>query len=48
MTGMSYAVVVAPCMVVTMLALWRLLSGIRAMTGLDLETILKSQPTKKA
>src|SRR6185312_1742992 len=29
MTGMSYAVVVAPCMIVTMLALWRLLSGIK-------------------
>ena len=47
MTAMSYPVVVAPCMVVTLLALWRLVSGIKAMTGLDLETIFKNQPATK-
>ncbi len=41
MTAMSYPVIVLPCMVVTMFALWRLLSGIKKLTGLDLDTIFK-------
>ena len=46
MTALSYPVVVLPCMVITGIALWRLLAGIKAMTGLDLDTIFKSPPPK--
>ncbi len=46
MTALSYPVIVLPCMVVTGLALWRLLSGIKALTGLDLDTIFKAPPPK--
>ncbi len=45
MTAMSYPVIVLPCMVVTMIALWRLLSGIKKLTGLDLDTIFKGAKT---
>lgn len=41
MTAMSYPVIVLPCMAVTMFALWRLLHGIKKLTGLDLDTIFK-------
>jgi hypothetical protein len=47
MTAMSYPVIVLPCMVVTGFALWRLLSGIKRLTGLDLDTIFKSPPPKE-
>jgi hypothetical protein len=48
MTAMSYPVIVLPCMAVTMFALWRLLHGIKKLTGLDLDTIFKgSQPGAK-
>lgn len=46
MTALSYPVIVLPCMLVTGLALWRLLSGIKALTGLDLDTIFKAPPPK--
>lgn len=47
MTATSYGVVVLPCMVVTFASLWRLVSGIRKLTGLDLDTIFRSEPSKK-
>jgi hypothetical protein len=47
MTAMSYPVIVVPCMLITLGALWRLVSGIKRMTGLDLETIFKNPPAKK-
>lgn len=46
MTAMSYPVIVLPCMVVTMFALWRLLSGIRKLTGLDLDQVFKGKDAK--
>lgn len=47
MTALSYPVIVIPSMAVTMLALWRLVSGIKKMTGLTLEEVFKTQPTKQ-
>lgn len=48
MTAVSYGVVVLPLMVVTLGALWRLIAGIKKLTGLDLESIFKNPPEKKA
>ena len=49
MTALSYPVIVLPCMAVTGFALWRLLAGIKKLTGLDLEAIFKgaTPPPKK-
>lgn len=47
MTAWSYPVIVIPCMIVTMFALWKLLSGIKKLTGLELEAIFKTPPPKK-
>jgi hypothetical protein len=44
MTAYSYVVIVLPCMVITVLALWRLVTGIRGLTGLELEAIFKTAP----
>jgi len=46
MTALSYPVIVIPCMAVTLIALWRLLSGIKKLTGLEFETIFKTPPQK--
>jgi hypothetical protein len=46
MTAWSYPVIVVPCMIVTMFALWKLLSGIKKLTGLELEAIFKTPPPK--
>lgn len=43
MTVLSYPVIVVPCMIITMLALWKLLAGIKRLTGLDLEAIFKTK-----
>jgi hypothetical protein len=43
MTALSYPVIVIPSMAVTMVALWRLLTGIRKLTGLTLEQVFKQQ-----
>ena len=43
MTMLSYPVIVVPSMIVTLLALWRLLSGIKKLTGLNLESIFKPE-----
>lgn len=47
MTAWSYPVIAVPCMIVTMFALWKLLSGIKKLTGLELEAIFKTPPPKK-
>ena len=44
MTALSYPVIVVPSMGVTALALWKLLSGIKNLTGLPLEQIFKTRP----
>lgn len=46
MTVLSYPVIVVPCMLVTLATLWRLLAGIKKLTGLDLDSIFKGQPQK--
>jgi hypothetical protein len=43
MTMLSYPVIVVPSMIVTLVALWRLLSGIKKLTGLNLESIFKPE-----
>ncbi len=47
MTALSFPVIAVPCMIVTALALWRLLSGIRRLTGLDFDQIFHAQEKKK-
>jgi hypothetical protein len=42
----SWPVIVIPCMVVMMLALWKLISGIKTLTGLELEEVFR-QPAAK-
>ncbi|MFW7380155.1 MAG: VC0807 family protein [Oligoflexus sp.] len=44
MTALSWPVIVLPSMAVMMFALFRLISGIKQLTDLELEQILKSQP----
>lgn len=46
MTLLSYPVIVVPCLIVTMFALWRLFSGIKSLTGLDMNAIFKGNPPK--
>jgi len=40
-------VIVVPCMALMMVALWRLLKGLQALTGLTTDEILKAEPAKK-
>ena len=47
MNLLSWPVIVVPSMVVTFIALWRLLHGIRALTGLDFDSIFHSPPEKQ-
>lgn len=47
MLGWSWPVIVLPTMVVTIFALWRLITGLQKMTGLGLEDILHAPPEKK-
>lgn len=42
MTALSYPVIVLPCTIVTGIALWKLLAGIKHLTGLTMEDIFKS------
>lgn len=44
----NWPVIVLPSMAMMMYALWRLLGGLRRVTGLTLDEILKSPPEKKA
>lgn len=43
MTALSYPVIVLPCMVVTVGALWHLVRGISKLTGLHFEAIFRTQ-----
>jgi hypothetical protein len=43
MTALSYPVIVIPCMFVTGFAMWKLLSGIKKLTGLTLEEVFHPQ-----
>ena len=47
MTAMSWPMIVLPCMVLMALALWHLASGIRKLTGLDWESVLKVEAEKQ-
>lgn len=42
----SWPVIVVPCMVVMCFALWKLFSGIKKLTGLELEEVFKQPPAK--
>ena len=43
----SWPVIVLPSMAMMMLVLWRLLHGIKALTGLELDDIFRAPPEKK-
>ena len=43
MTGLSFPVIAVPSMTLTFFALWRLFAGIKKLTGLDLEQVLKTR-----
>jgi hypothetical protein len=45
MAALSYPVIVVPCMFVTFLALWRMIAGIKKLTGIDFEGIFKGGHT---
>lgn len=47
MTALSWPVITIPVLVVMVIALWRLIGGIRKLTGLDLDDIMKAPPEKK-
>lgn len=48
MMAWSWPVIAIPSMIIMMVALWRLLKGIKQMTGLELEDVLHGAPEKKA
>ena len=45
---LSWPVIVVPSLAMTLLALWRLLSGLKKLTGLSMDEIFKAPPPKKA
>ncbi len=47
MNALSWAVIIPPSMGMMMFALWRLLSGIKRITGLGLEELFHAPPEKK-
>jgi len=47
MHWLSWPVIVVPCMVLMMVALWRLVRGLKVLTGLTIDEIFKSEPEKK-
>jgi hypothetical protein len=44
---LSWPVSVLPSMIMTMFALWRLLSGLKELTGLTMDEIFRTPPPKK-
>ena len=46
MTALSWPVIVLPSTLIMGIALWRLVKGLKKLTGLELEQILKAQPEK--
>lgn len=47
MNLLSWPVIVLPSMAMTMFALWRLLSGLQRVTGLELEQLMNTPPPRK-
>jgi hypothetical protein len=47
MTWLSWPVIALPSMLLTMLIMWRLLGGIHALTGLDMEDLLHAHHSDK-
>lgn len=47
MTFWSWPVIVIPCMFITVFALWKLLHGIQALTGLELEEVFRTPEHQK-
>jgi len=48
MNALSWPVIVVPCLVIMLVALWRLMKAISNLTGLSTEEILRSQPNAAA
>ena len=47
MHWLSWPVIVVPVMVLMMIALWRLITGLKGLTGLTMDEIFKAEPEKK-
>jgi hypothetical protein len=47
MHWLSWPIIVVPCMILMMVALWRLITGLKGLTGLTTDEIFKSEPEKK-
>lgn len=48
MNALSWPVIVVPCLVIMLIALWRLIKGISKLTGLGIDEILRQQPAAAA
>jgi len=48
MNALSWPVIVVPTMVITLYALWRLIGGLRRLTGLPFEELFHAEPSKKS
>ena len=46
MHWLSWPIIVVPCMVLMMVALWRLIVGLKELTGLTTDEIFKAEPEK--
>ncbi len=47
MTLLSYPIIVVPCTVISFIAFWKILSGLKKLSGLSLEEILRILPEEK-
>lgn len=47
MNALSWPVIVIPTMIITVYALWRLISGIKRLSGLEFEQMMHTPPPKK-
>jgi hypothetical protein len=45
---LSWPVIVLPSLIMTLFALWRLLSGLKGLTGLSMDEIFRAPPPKNA
>jgi hypothetical protein len=46
MHWLSWPIIVVPCMILMMVALWRLVTGLKALTGLTTDEIFRAEPEK--
>jgi hypothetical protein len=46
MNALSWPVIVLPTMIITIYALWRLIGGIKRLSGLEFEEMMHSPPKK--